>query len=268
MKTLYVSDLDGTLLRSDESLSEYTIQTVNRLVEEGHYFSYATARSYYTSSKVTAGLHGKFPVIVYNGTMIIDNSNGKMMLNYGFQEEDKALLEDMIAQDVYPIVYTFVEGRERFIYLPSKCTRGMKKFLKTRKDEREMMTGNVDDLFQGDIFHYSCIDEKEKLEPLYEKYKDKYSCVFYLDMYTKEYWLEIMPKGISKANAIEELKRFLGCERVVAFGDGKNDIEMFRHADEAYATANAEEELKEVATGVIGGNDEDGVAKWLNQFVD
>ena len=54
MKTLYVSDLDGTLIRSDERTSEYTNSTINRLVEEGVIFSYATGRSFHTSHKVTA----------------------------------------------------------------------------------------------------------------------------------------------------------------------------------------------------------------------
>ena len=49
----------------------------------------------------------------------------------------------------------------------------------------------------------------------------------------------------------------------MVFGDGKNDVDMFELADEAYAVANAVPELKAKATAVIGGNNEDGVAKWL-----
>ncbi len=71
-KTLYVSDLDGTLLRSDQTLSDHTVKTLNRLISEGVIFSYATARSYATSSIVAAGLDAKFPVIVYNGTFILE----------------------------------------------------------------------------------------------------------------------------------------------------------------------------------------------------
>ena len=56
MKSLYISDLDGTLLRSDARTSEYTNRTINALVERGMLFSYATARSYLTACKVTAGL--------------------------------------------------------------------------------------------------------------------------------------------------------------------------------------------------------------------
>ena len=55
MKTLYVSDLDGTLLQSNETLSEYTVKTINELVEQGMIFSYATAGSYITARKVTEG---------------------------------------------------------------------------------------------------------------------------------------------------------------------------------------------------------------------
>ena len=51
----------------------------------------------------------------------------------------------------------------------------------------------------------------------------------------------------------------------MAFGDGMNDIEMFELADEAYAVANAVPELKAIATGIIGSNDEDSVAKWLKE---
>ena len=75
-----------------------------------------------------------------------------------------------------------------------------------------------------------------------------------------------MPKGASKSNAIRQLKAHLGCDRVVAFGDGKNDIDMFEIADEAYAVSNAVKELKQIATNVIGSNNEDAVAKWLHEF--
>ena len=71
------------------------------------------------------------------------------------------------------------------------------------------------------------------------------------------------PKGVSKANAVMELKKLMGCDRVVCFGDGRNDVSMFGMADECYAVENAVPELKEIATAVIGGNNDDGVANWL-----
>ncbi len=77
-----------------------------------------------------------------------------------------------------------------------------------------------------------------------------------------------MPKTASKANAVRELKEKLGCEKLVVFGDGKNDLDMFHAADEAYAVQNADKELKAAATAIIGGSNEDGVAKWLLEHAD
>ena len=110
------------------------------------------------------------------------------------------------------------------------------------------------------------IDEREKLLPLYEKYREQYHCVFQVDLYTREQWLEIMPQKASKAQAALELKQKLECDRLVVFGDGKNDIDMFEIADEAYAVENAVSELKAVATGIIGSNENDGVAKYLQKI--
>lgn len=83
MKTLYVSDLDGTLLRSDETTSEYTNSVINNLTDRGMIFSYATARSLITAKKVTNGLWAEIPLIVYNGSFIVDNVTGEVLVaNY------------------------------------------------------------------------------------------------------------------------------------------------------------------------------------------
>ena len=76
-----------------------------------------------------------------------------------------------------------------------------------------------------------------------------------------------MPQEVSKANAIKQLQSMLQCKKLVVFGDGKNDMDMFQIADEAYAVANAHEELKKYATGIILSNNEDGVAKWLEEKI-
>lgn len=83
------------------------------------------------------------------------------------------------------------------------------------------------------------------------------------DIYSDAQWLEIMPRAASKANAIRQLKEGWGFDKVVVFGDGINDLDMFEMADEAYAVENAAPELKEKATAVIGSNGEDGVARFL-----
>lgn len=266
MKTLYVSDLDGTLLRSNECTSEYTNETLNKLVEQGMLFSYATARSYTTAQKVTSGLQAKIPVIVYNGAFIIDNATGELLLSNYFDPDVKELLDDLTAHNIYPIVYSYIDSVENFSFLEEKCTRGMTAFLNTRKgDKRTNPVHTISQLYEGNIFYISCIDEKIKLQPFYEKYQNQYHCVFHQELYTKAQWLEIMPMTVTKANAIRQLKKYFQCDRLVVFGDGINDVDMFELADECYAVENAVDELKEISTQIIGGNDEDGVARWLNE---
>lgn len=264
MKTLYVSDLDGTLLRSDETTSDFTNKTINELVSRGMLFSYATARSHVTSRKATKGIDAKIPLIVYNGAFVIDNASGKLLLSNFFGDDVKSLLDDLVENNIYPIVYSFLDGIERFSYICDKCAKGTRDFIITRKgDQRDNPVDAVSELYSGDIFYISCIDDESKLAPFYENYKNQYHCVFQRDIYSNEQWLEFMPQAASKSNAIKQLKDHLRYDRLIVFGDGKNDIDMFSIADECYAVENAVDELKSIATAVIPQNNEDGVAKWL-----
>lgn len=261
-KTLYISDLDGTLLKNDQTVSQFTADTINSLVQSGMLFSYATARSYATASIVTKGLCESLPVIVYNGTFILENGSQKQLHAVSFSGgEADEILNILLGKDIYPIVYSFAENKERFSYIPHYSTA---EFIATKAgDARERTVYSKDDLYFGEIFHFSCIDEYEKLLPLYERFKDRFSCVLYLEQYGGKWWLEVQPKAATKASAALKLKELLGCDRIVAFGDGKNDIPLFKIADESYAVKNADEALKSIASGTIGSNEEDGVAKWL-----
>lgn len=266
MKTLYVSDLDGTLLRSNETTSDYTNSVINSLTDMGMIFSYATARSFITAKKVTKGLNARIPLIVYNGAFVIDNISGDILVENYFGDTIYSLLEDLFNNGVYPIVYSYIDGKEKFSFIPELCTQGMNIFISSRKgDIRTNAVKAVSDLKSGNIFYITCIDEPKKLEPLYEKYQNKFHCVYQEDFYSKEQWLEIMPKETSKSNAIKQLQELMNCERLVVFGDGKNDIDMFQLADEGYAVQNANDDLKKYATAIILSNDDDGVAKWLEQ---
>ena len=118
MKTLYVSDLDGTLLRSNQKTSEHTNKVINELVRDGMLFSYATARSYNTARKVTEGMTAEFPVIVYNGAFIRDSLTGEILLkNFFDREEIVGVAEDIINSGIMPIIYSFVNGEEKFSYI-------------------------------------------------------------------------------------------------------------------------------------------------------
>lgn len=266
MKTLYVSDLDGTLLRSNQKTSEFTNSTINNLVEKGMIFSYATARSLITAKKVTYGIKAKIPLIVYNGAFVIDNVTEEILIANYFDESVMSVLDELFANQIFPIVYAYIDGAEKFSFVPELCTDGMRRFLDSRKgDIRTNIVNKALGLRSGNIFYITCIDEESKLKPFYDKYKDRFHCIFQKDVYTGDQWLEIMPITASKSNAIMQLQKLLNCDKVISFGDGKNDIDMFKISDESYAVQNADDELKEYATAVISSNDKDGVACWLEK---
>ncbi len=269
MKTLYVSDLDSTLLGTDQRTSAFTNERLNILIDNGLCFSYATARSFHTAKTATSGLSASFPVIVYNGTMIKDHQSGKVLWQHRFEKAAaEALIDMLLDSGVSPIVYTFVGGKEQYRYIPHTLHKAAAEFLATRKgDERDYPVATAEELKAGDIFYITCIGDKTRLSPLYNAYRMQHRCLFQDDLYTGEPWLEISPQGAGKAHAAKELQRLLGCERLIVFGDGVNDIDLFAAADEAYAVENADPALKAIATAVIGSNTGDGVAHWLWEHI-
>ena len=100
MKTLYVSDLDGTLLQSNETTSEYTNAVINSLTDRGMIFSYATARSLITAKKVTKGIQARIPLIVYNGAFVIDNVTGDILIANYFDDSVYGVLDDLFHCEV------------------------------------------------------------------------------------------------------------------------------------------------------------------------
>lgn len=264
MKTLYLSDLDGTLLRSDATLSTYSATTINALVERGLLFSYATARSQLTAGRITGALRTPLPRIVYNGAFLLEPATGKPLLSASFGADAAPVLDDLLRHDVYPIVYSLCDGADRFSYLPHACTPDMQAFLRSRAgDPRAHPVTDARALLEGDVFYFTCIDAPEKLLPLYHRYRAQHHCVYQREVYTGAQWLELMPHSASKSHAAQRLKSYLGCDRLVVFGDGENDLDLFKAADESYAVRNAADALRQIATGVIGSNDEDAVARWL-----
>lgn len=263
-RVLYISDLDGTLLNRDVRISDFTVNTINSLVEKGMIFSYATARSRYTSSKLTKDIGLRVPVVIYNGTFLYDTKSEKRVLSNDFTRSDaEKILDRLLKNNVYPMVHAFLGENEKYIFDENNMSRGMADFQSKRELDERRTPVDVYDLAPYQVFYFTCIDEEEKLLPLYEELRSEYQCIYNKDMYSGDYWLEILPNKATKASAIRELKEMLGCQRVVCFGDGVNDIPMFKDADEAYAVSNACDELKAYATEVIDSNENDGVAKWL-----
>lgn len=268
MKTLYLTDLDGTLLRSDASLSEFTRNALNGLIEKGLIFSFATARSFNTSVPLLEGVKLNMPMIVHNGSFIVQPNGAPLYFNGFSKDESGEIFETFLRSGICPVVYSVIEGRNRMSFLRKESSPAQIEFAVTRMDD-QFDKNRVREIFSrsaaldGDVYYFNGIGDEEKLRAVHVELKDKFRCFFGKDMYSGEWWLEVMPRSASKAEAAKKLKIMLECERLVCFGDALNDIPLFEVADERYAVENAAEELKRIASGVIASNRDDGVAGWL-----
>ena len=268
-KTLYISDLDGTLLQPNERLSAFGCQTINQLVKSGMLFSYATARSYHTAKKCTAGLDAKIPLIVYNGALIVDNQTGDILTENIFSPQQASDIYTLLRQcGIHPIVYSLINGVEKFSYDQTAVPLPTRNFLDQRRgDGRDHPLTGDEHILNGKVYYFTCIDETERLlqadRLIREQFGDICNQVCQKDIYSGDQWLEIMPASASKAHATRQLKELTGAEKMVAFGDGPNDLPLFDAADEGYAVENAHPLLKSAATSIIGLNTNDGVARWL-----
>ncbi|MBD5444770.1 MAG: HAD family hydrolase [Lachnospiraceae bacterium] len=270
-KTLYVTDLDGTLLNTKDRINPESIRIINELVDKGMLFTYATARSLVSASVVTEGLTTDIPVIAYNGAFIIHPRTGEIISSLFFtKEEAEFIRRNLEENNISPLVYSYVENVERVSWNTKRENEGISRYLSNRKgDKRLRALSNEEGLYDGETFYYTCIGEKEELMPIYNIFSQdkRFKCTIQQELYRPEYWCEIMPRKATKAGAIKALKALWHCDRVVSFGDAINDIPMFEISDECYAVENAVPELKALATGIVGSNDDDGVAKWLAENV-
>lgn len=266
MKTLYVTDLDGTLMRDDKTISNESAAILNRLLSQGIFLTYATARSFRSASEITGNISFHLPVIIRNGTILADPLSGKEIEISMFGEELQHIRRALAGTAIPGFATAYFGPKEVKLCLAGRTNEGFEDYLRNHATDRRIhMVDTEDKWYEGKTCYFTFIAPQNELQPLYERVKDiaGISCVFQQDKYRPEYWLELCPGNATKASAIQRVKQLCGCQRVIVFGDSVNDIPMFQMADEAYAMKNAIDELKEMATGIIGSNNADGVAKWL-----
>ena len=89
--------------------------------------------------------------------------------------------------------------------------------------------------------------------------------VLYADTYAEDNWfLEICRDDADKGSAVRRLCQRVGADRLVVFGDNRNDIPLFREADLALCVANGSPEAKAAADRIIDSNTDEGVSNFLH----
>ena len=267
-KTLFISDLDGTLLDSRGVLTEKTASVLSELIKGGMDFTVATARTYSSVVPMFDGIPLTLPLVLMNGVVLFDPVERRTLRTLKLDDGTaKTVVEVFRRHGKYPLVYFDLGDRINIEFKYLK-TPSQKNYVFDRQKLYHKSFSRVSSysLYGGkDVIYFVCLDDPAELLPIKDEILSlcDVNANLYPDTYCGDYYLEIYNKNASKAEGAREVARLAGAGRTVAFGDNVNDLPMFFSADEAYATSNAEEEAKRAADRVIGSNDDDAVAAFL-----
>ena len=271
--TLYVSDLDGTLLGEDSQLSAVTVATLNRIIDDlGGLFTVATARTPATVVPLMQEVNARLPFIVIGGSAMWN----PMIMNYEHTRGIDELTVNAVAdvfdrRGAHPFIYRR-HGSMLHAYHYGPISPQEERFVAERQglslkrfvlDDRDYRYSDDEALL---IFSLNKFAVLKDIASDLKASVPTCSVMVYHDIFDEsEGYLEIFTAGTSKAAAIRELAREVGAGRVVVFGDNRNDIAMMQAADHSVAVGNAFPEVKAAASEVIGPNTAASVPRWIEQ---
>ena len=241
-KILYVSDLDGTLLNINQNLDLDIIQRLNNLIDKGINFTISSGRGD-SAKDILNDVHFKLPIMLLNGSV-----------NYDFKKRkyiDKRIIPSDKVQELIKI--TKEVGYTEFV---------IKAFRKEKIVDLEAKKWTSD----IECISINIVNDKERMLYISEVLSNIEGINFFIhkSVYSEEiYYCDITQKNVSKASAMERLKKEYNFNKVIAFGDSQNDLPLMEVADEFYAVGNAIDIVKKKATGVIGSAYEGGVVEFM-----
>lgn len=258
---LVATDLDGTLLRDDKSVSQYTRDVLRRVADKGIRIVPVTARQRYGLIPIAeaAGLSGLG--ICANGAAVVDIATGDALLTRPIPADEVARLVGAIKR-VDPRVLFATIGPEGEWFRAEADYIETSQFSDHNLAPSEMMIVSQEHLAaECSKVVLRCPGEPATvtLERLRHEMGDCMATTSGAPM------VEVMAPGVSKSSTLEVLCARLGVvrEQVWAFGDAANDVDMLRWAGTAFAVENACDEVRAVAAHVVGSNEHDGVARQL-----
>jgi len=273
MKTLYITDLDGTLIRDDLTLSEWSRRELISLLEADVPITVATARSIFSLSAILGDIPFRLPVIEFNGAYITDYHT---RVHRFVRAIDPAVALGayaiIAAEGMRPFLSTF-DGTRDLLFHTAAENDGAKAYLRERRTLRDDRLRKVDELepaLRHQVVCFTLIDREERLRVLAGKLEQALGARLQYTIYAYRYFpgwsfLSLHDARATKDQGIRALQKECGLEdaRLVAFGDDVNDISMLRMASRAVAMANARDDVKSAAHEITGSNQEDSVVKWI-----
>ena len=267
--TLWVTDLDGTLLSPDVTVSARAREILLPMLEQGLPLTVATARTSFSVMPILAGLPFSLPLILQNGAVLHDPVRDCIAAAAAIAPDAFLRVTALFAEYGFNgFVFCVPETHLECCYT-ALTTPHMERYYHERRDKYNKPFRQVSvlsELADCKPVYLSLNAPKERLDPLHRALcaVNGISVAYYRDVYEPEIWyLEVSAPEASKYHGICRLKEMTGAKRVVGFGDNHNDLPLFRACDYKIAVGNAADELKSLADEVIGANTEDAVPQYL-----
>lgn len=241
-----ILDLDGTLLHSDGSISEYTLEMLQECKRRGILVVVATARFWFKAEKYLDIISPDYAILA-DGTQIYHN--GEMIHGYAMDEvQSSGIIDELLHAKVER---EFVVGVGKKLF----CSA-------TGVDETWRTSRNFEEPMSDSVYKIAAIlNSYEEAKELAEKY----GCKLY--SYRGEQLYGFTSEKSGKYQAVEKLGEMLqiGMDEMLAFGDDENDFDILKNVGKGVAVANALPMIKEIADDVGASNNEDGVAKYIEK---
>ena len=276
MERIYITDLDHTLLDSKAEVPTETLKGIETLNSNNIDFTVASARSVKSIQIILEKTTLKLPVIEFNGAFISDFNTGEhLIVNIIKRDIINEILSITKNMSLEPF-YSVFSGEKDQLFLPEISNGGLEWYYNDKVKNKDPRLEDKKYYFNEDgidsIVCLTYVDSFENLKPLDEYlrncsfFKDL-SVNFYENKYSKGWcWLTIHSSKSQKHLGIKDLLAITNKENheVIVFGDSIiNDASMFKVADRSYAVSNADRELKELATEVIGHHEDNAVIDFI-----
>ena len=245
------TDMDGTLLNSNNEIHADFYPMFQSLKEKDIIFAAASGRQYYNLVERFKDIKDDMMFIAENGTFVVYKGK-ELIVNSLEKNIAKELIE--IGRTI-PNSYVILCGKNS-AYIESHDERLIKQTAKYYERYKivEDLTSIDDDILKVTICDFN--GSENNSNNYFDEYRDKVQITV-----SGEIWLDIVAKGINKGVAINEIQNLLNIDykETMVFGDYLNDLEMMSSAYHSYAMANAHDTLKKAARFIAKSNDENGV---------
>jgi hypothetical protein len=261
---LIVSDVDETLLDSKMHLGDFSVNVLRTLQERGLQMTLATGKSYYAVNDLIHLLGINMPMVFFNGGMVQD-ADGKILFSQTLKKEIVLKILEICNRQNADFLIQYPD----MIYISeiNSNTNFSMQYNEPAPTVIKDLLGKMGVLEDPPKVMVVNFDHPEALpllrDELINVLGDQTNITFSLPT-----MLEIMPSGISKSYGVRYITDMLGIplEQVIAFGDGDNDAEMLRDVGLGVAVENASPLCKSSANMIVGSNEDQGPAAFLNDF--